>query len=166
MEFKTGDIITSFPNGITYIVLQATPETYYLSNYVGAKLHKIKSEEDFSRFATKEEIADLFRILRRNKVDYIDADGYGYPFPDDEIDEYLFKRKYSREHPEPEINKSIWIARDCDGRLYVHTSKPELSEHPKLAKIGYWQSEGDTRKLDRKLYPFIKENQCIEFVAK
>jgi hypothetical protein len=60
----------------------------------------------------------------------------------------------------------IYIARDCDGRLYTFTKKPHLSESQQMSGVGYWHTDdGQIHKLDKDLYPEIKENECVEFVA-
>ena len=69
---------------------------------------------------------------------------------------------------EPESEgKSIWIARDCDGQLHGFTKKPVLNEHPKMKGFGYWDNDDcSTIFLDDDSYPFIKDNECVEFKVK
>lgn len=63
--------------------------------------------------------------------------------------------------------KSIWIARDCDGQLHGFTKKPVLNEHPKMKGFGYWDNDDcSTIFLDDDSYPFIKDNECVEFKVK
>lgn len=61
------------------LVLDVTPETFWLGNIAHGRLHVCKEEMADATMATPEQREEFYRILRRNQVVYVDAKGCHHP---------------------------------------------------------------------------------------
>lgn len=55
---------------------------------------------------------------------------------------------------------TIYIARDNDGSLWLYETEPYQLE------CGTWDSDDDSCKLAKRLFPNIKPGECVEFETK
>ena len=108
-SIKVGDVLnigtTGDPN--YRLVLDVTPETFWLGNYAHGRLHVCKEEMAKATMATPEQREVYYRILKRNQVVYVDANGCHHPHiicPFKVGD--LIKRK-DRQHKECHVVKRI-----------------------------------------------------------
>lgn len=80
-SIKVGDVLnlgtTNDPN--YRLVLDVTPETFWLGNYAHGRLHVCKEEMAKATMATPKQREEYYSILKRNKVVYVDANGCHHP---------------------------------------------------------------------------------------
>lgn len=80
-EIKVGQVVNLHDDDAPCfrLVLEVTPETFWLGNVVGGRLHVVKEELAGAKLATEEQRLNYYNILKRNDVSYVDANGGKHP---------------------------------------------------------------------------------------